>query len=440
MSITLKQLAVSTIFALSATTAFATVREEETPKPPKQQPVSTQQQGQAQGQAQLQGQGQAQQTTVTVAPVVAPVINANPIAGATSNSTGGNAGIEQEIKIGATTANGGTGTATVGNVAGGNVGNVAGGSVTGNTLKTGDSISGSNSTSNSNSTGGNVEQTVTGVQGDVKGGTSTATGVAGDVKGGTANAAGGTSNVSGVTGTQANQTTVTPTQNTTYSPTTIQNYRNFTAANAPYVAAAVDGCLAVTGISLSASFMGGEAGSLTLAKNEANFIEQCGAFKSSLQLFAMAGDDVQKQAFALNLFVESIKKYAEPAMLKTVKQINDYVEANPDAEEPASVMALFGAKAFKKKAPVAPAAAATQAPLIGTLNVNAVSTSDADAKGGSSKATVAAPAAAVAAPAAPASAPAAAPAAKKATPAKAAAATPAPAAKATATAISAVKM
>lgn len=358
MNNTLKQLAVSTIFALSASTAFATgYREEETPKPPKPQPVSTQQQTQGQGQS----QGQGQQTTVTVAPVVAPVINANPIAGATANSTGGNAGIEQEIKIGPNTA-------TVGNVAGGNgtatVGNVAGGSVTGNTLKTGDSISGSNSNSNSNSTGGSVEQevnatvgNVTGVQGDVKGGTSTATGVAGDVKGGTAVSAGGTSNVSGVTGTQANQTTVTPTQTTTYSPTTIQNYRNFTAANAPYVAAAVDGCLAVTGISLSASFMGGEAGSLTLAKNDANFIEQCGAFKSSLQLFAMAGDDVQKQAFALNLFVESIKKYAQPAMDKTVKQINDYVEANPDAEEPASVMALFGAKAFKKKAVVVPVAA-----------------------------------------------------------------------------------
>lgn len=151
--------------------------------------------------------------------------------------------------------------------------------------------------------------------------------------------------------------TVAPTQSQ------VNNYRSFVGSNAPNVAAAVDKCLVVAGWSFGLNAMGTDAGSLSIGKNDAKFIEQCAAVDASLKLFVLANGDKQQEALSINLLLKALPNYGPDALKATVEGINKYVEENGD-EEPTSVMQVFGAKAFKKKPAAVQPVVVAPAPVV----------------------------------------------------------------------------
>lgn len=191
--------------------------------------------------------------------------------------------------------------------------------------------SNSNSNSNSNANSNSHAQSVSGAQ-SISG--AHVSGVS---------AQGGNSNSSSNTGPVTTTTTVAPSQST------VNEFRSFVGTNAPALSASVDNCLAVTGTSFALNIFGGTGVGIGGGSQQATYVAQCAAVKSAFDVWNRASGDKQMETFAIEMLIKALPAYAQPAMEKAVERVNTYIEQN-GAEEPESVMQVFGAKSFNKKA------------------------------------------------------------------------------------------
>lgn len=184
-------------------------------------------------------------------------------------------------------------------------------------------------------------------------------------------------NVSGVSAqggnSHSNTGPVTTTTTVAPSQSTVNEFRSFVGTNAPALASSVDNCLAVTGSSFALNVFGGTGVGIGGGSQQATYVEQCAAVKSAFDVWNRASGDKQMETFAIEMLIKALPAYAQPAMEKAVERVNAYVEQN-GAEEPESVMQVFGAKSFNKKAApaVVTAQPVTAAPAEIKVNLNVI--------------------------------------------------------------------